>query len=257
METPGGYLKREREMRGIALEDVARAIKLSVKLVEALESNEYDKLPHPVYIKGFIRAYARYLGLDENDAVLRFEVYIRDLEGEKTSPLAAEKEYSHKKAEPSRKPYMIAALSALLGIIVIAIYLMLSSGSSQQKVEKPAERLSSVEPKGSTVAKPPPSEKKAASKPTTATDVAKSSEKEKVSEPVAKPTGEVAELTTTPADTESTPKTPVTKPVTPYTLDVYAKGTTWIKAQIDEEEPFEVLLREGEHIKWKADKVFF
>ncbi len=209
METPGGFLKREREMRGIALEDVARAIKLSTKQLEALEANEYHRLPHPVYVKGFIRAYARYLGLDENDAVLRFEVYLQDTEKEKTPASLPE---AHTVQERSRTAYMVTAISALLGVFIIAMYLILSPGTPAEKQKEP-RRDSPV------------------SRTTTSM---------------------VAEL---PA--EEPGPAPVSKTTTPYTLDIYAKGTTWIKAQIDEKEPFEVLLREGEHVRWRADRVFF
>lgn len=69
MGTFGERLRREREMRGITLEEIAAATKISTRSLSALERQEFDKLPGGVFNKGFVRAYSRFLGLDEEQAV--------------------------------------------------------------------------------------------------------------------------------------------------------------------------------------------
>ena len=78
MESPGEYLKRERELRGVSLQEISEKLRLSVRRLERLEKDDYERLPHPTYVRGFIRSYCRELGLDENDAVLRFEAYLKE-----------------------------------------------------------------------------------------------------------------------------------------------------------------------------------
>lgn len=78
MESPGEYLKRERELRGTSLAAVYEAIRVPKKYLNALEADEYDALPHPTFVKGFIKSYCRHLGLDETEAVLKYEMYIRE-----------------------------------------------------------------------------------------------------------------------------------------------------------------------------------
>ncbi len=65
----GERLQREREMRGITLEEIAEATKIGTRSLRALEEQDFDKLPGGIFNKGFVRAYARYLGLDEEQAV--------------------------------------------------------------------------------------------------------------------------------------------------------------------------------------------
>lgn len=65
----GDRLQREREMRGITLEEIAEATKIGTRSLRALEEQDFDKLPGGIFNKGFVRAYARYLGLDEEQAV--------------------------------------------------------------------------------------------------------------------------------------------------------------------------------------------
>ncbi len=62
-------LKRERELRGITLKQIADETKISVRFLEAVENDRLEAIPGEFYRRSYLRAYARYLGLDENRAV--------------------------------------------------------------------------------------------------------------------------------------------------------------------------------------------
>jgi hypothetical protein len=68
----GEELRREREIRGISLKEIADATKISKRFLEAIESNDHKTLPAPVFTRGFVREYARYLGLNSEDMVNRY-----------------------------------------------------------------------------------------------------------------------------------------------------------------------------------------
>src|SRR3989337_1211574 len=115
MESPGEYLKREREMRGVALKDIANATKIRPGLLSALEKNDFNAMPAAPFVKGFIQAYSKYLGIDVQDALLRYESYMRSLaEGEVTAP-----------QETAAKPAFISQFPPSITAIVIAVTLML------------------------------------------------------------------------------------------------------------------------------------
>ncbi len=61
----GERLKRERELREVTLEEITAATRISSRFLEALENEEWNKLPGGVFNRGFVRSVARYLGLDE------------------------------------------------------------------------------------------------------------------------------------------------------------------------------------------------
>lgn len=72
MESFGARLKREREQRKVTLDDISIATKIAPRFLSALEEEHFDQLPGGIFNKGFVRAYARHLGLDENQAIADF-----------------------------------------------------------------------------------------------------------------------------------------------------------------------------------------
>lgn len=72
METFGAYLKAHREKKGIRLEEIASITKINLYNLELLEAGNFSKLPPEPFIRGFIIAYSKYIGLDPNEAVGRY-----------------------------------------------------------------------------------------------------------------------------------------------------------------------------------------
>jgi len=61
----GEHLRREREMRGVSLEEISASTRISIRFLQAIENEELSKLPGGIFTRSFVRTYARYLGLDE------------------------------------------------------------------------------------------------------------------------------------------------------------------------------------------------
>lgn len=68
----GAELRKAREQRGISIEEVARRTKIGVSTLRALERNQIDRLPGGIFVRGFLRAYAREVALDPEDIVRRY-----------------------------------------------------------------------------------------------------------------------------------------------------------------------------------------
>jgi len=60
----GEALRAARDARGLSLEEAAQDTRISLRFLEALEDEQFDELPAPVYVRGFTRSYANYLGID-------------------------------------------------------------------------------------------------------------------------------------------------------------------------------------------------
>ena len=69
----GESLKQERELRGITLEEISQHTKVHVRFLEAIERDDLDVLPAKAFAKGFLRSYARMIGLDEEQVITNFE----------------------------------------------------------------------------------------------------------------------------------------------------------------------------------------
>ena len=68
----GEALRCERQRRSVSLEDIAQTTKVTVRSLQALESEAFEQLPGGILGKGIVRGYVRCLGLDENEWVARF-----------------------------------------------------------------------------------------------------------------------------------------------------------------------------------------
>ncbi len=69
----GRYLLRERELRGLSLEDVVRVTRLTTAVIESIESGDPVRMPPRGYLVGYLRSYAGAVGLDADDVVLRYQ----------------------------------------------------------------------------------------------------------------------------------------------------------------------------------------
>lgn len=73
MSSFGEKLREEREARGISLDDIAKATKIGTRSLKALEEENFAILPGGIFNKGFVRAYARFLGMNEEEAVAAYQ----------------------------------------------------------------------------------------------------------------------------------------------------------------------------------------
>src|SRR5918993_3828942 len=76
--TIGERLRSAREERGIPLREISDQTRISVHFLEAIETNDYKRLPGGIFNRSFVKAYARYVGYDEKEAVEAYARYVRD-----------------------------------------------------------------------------------------------------------------------------------------------------------------------------------
>jgi cytoskeletal protein RodZ len=261
MESPGEYLKREREIRGVSLEDISNATKVRVGLLTAIERNDFDALPSAPFVKGFIQAYCKYLGLDVQDALLRYEAYIRIAENE----LSATKQKPGAVTQPVIKSGNESSLSySQLSIIAVAVIALLIIGgvyiiskskrqsssapdSSVQQVDASSNFQTRESQTGQRVGREVIAKKAASSLPTK-------------SEAQSNLTHEASASKTSIKKENKDAKNVLSDNVIiekgPLVLIIEATKPTWIKAEIDGMNPFEVSLKQGEKIKWNAKERF-
>jgi cytoskeletal protein RodZ len=74
----GEKLRKQREQRGLALDAISNITKISPRMLRALEEEHFDQLPGGVFNKGFVRAYARQVGLNEEEAITDYLAALRE-----------------------------------------------------------------------------------------------------------------------------------------------------------------------------------
>ena len=113
MASFGENLRRERELRGIDLREMADATKISIRFLQAIEQDRVDILPGGIFPRAFVRQYAKYLGLDAERLVAEF-VYAH---GGETAPRKDARASVRVDQGPPRGLILLAVALGLLGLV--------------------------------------------------------------------------------------------------------------------------------------------
>jgi cytoskeleton protein RodZ len=138
MESIGEFFKQVRETKGLTIDEVAAKTRIRTDFVKALEDGNFAKLPDQVFARGFVRSYARSLGLDEEDAIHRFvqsagAYYDKQDERERLKLRQAEEE---RKRQANRK-----AVAVAIGIAILTLIFLLSREQSSLLVRRSSSDL--------------------------------------------------------------------------------------------------------------------
>jgi cytoskeletal protein RodZ len=116
--TIGEQLRLAREGRGIPLREISDQTRISMHYLEAIESNDYKRLPGGIFNRSFVKAYARYVGYDEKEALEGYTRYMRD-SGEPGEDVITTPYHSkvYTDAPATRSPI----LTVVLAIVILAI----------------------------------------------------------------------------------------------------------------------------------------
>ena len=115
----GSYLRNERELRGIPLEEIADNTKIHMRFLEALENNHYDKLPGEVFVKGYIRSYAKTIGTDVEEILA---IYDESAGKEKKDKIWSEEEQGKRQFRQKQK---FRNFLVWCGVIIAGIFFLI------------------------------------------------------------------------------------------------------------------------------------
>jgi len=154
MTVPGARLSEARQAQGLATGDVARRLKLSVGQVEALEAGRYHDLPGPIFVRGFIRNYAKLVKLDPDELLQAAADSLPQAAARPEMPPS--RDIPFPSATPRRWP-QFAAVGAVVVVGLLAVYEF--GGNDVPGTVATAPALDTP------AAKTPPAKKKPASAP--------------------------------------------------------------------------------------------
>jgi cytoskeleton protein RodZ len=106
----GELLKREREMREVSLNEVTVATRIATRFLQALENEDWAKLPGGAFNRGFVRSIARYLGLNEETLLSEYDLARGENKGTPAPPA------ENRIPSPSKLLVVVAALLILVGV---------------------------------------------------------------------------------------------------------------------------------------------
>jgi len=114
----GEQLRLAREERGIGLREICEQTRISIHYLEAIEANDYKRLPGGIFTRSFIKAYAKCVGYDEREAVEGYTRYLRE-HGESTDDINTTP--MHSKVYTDTPATRSPVLTVVLAILILAI----------------------------------------------------------------------------------------------------------------------------------------
>jgi cytoskeleton protein RodZ len=234
----GPLLRTERERRGLTYEDISERTRVRPQIIQAIEEEDWDRLPSPAFVRGFLRSYARVLSLDVETVLSSYGQKARvetDLLSVKGEPL---------RDRPRRSLFLIWMLAAVVALFVLwKMY-------GPQDSNLPA-RVESGRPAVEETAK---------------------DQAEVVRSPDAKPVAQEPAPTAAPEKPEAAPaetakaeraveRAAVATNPEPMTgahqLSAKINARTWAKIYVDDLDPREYMFQPGQQPKWSVTKGFY
>jgi cytoskeleton protein RodZ len=143
----GGALRAAREKQGLSVQDVANRLKISVKQIEALEADNFDALPEPTIVRGFIRNYAKQLRLNSEPLIDAYTVMVPSSLPYDLTVKSATKMKMTSNDKPKANVYLWLGLGAVLLAAIWIFYQQYIQKPSPIEPTKPvAEAVPQVEP---------------------------------------------------------------------------------------------------------------
>jgi cytoskeleton protein RodZ len=252
----GSLLKEGREKKGLNYEEMAQITKLRAHALEALENEAWHLLPPPVFVKGFIKSYAKALDLEESKLL---DLYHRTVPHD---PASSPQTITPPKRTKKRLFFL---LMVLFGLLAVSFYLWMGKPSSepathQTGIEPPSKILQRIEEKAEPMLLR--DELQAQVRGSEAAPTLKRASTRDL-EPVREDYLEPIQLGKEP-DESVTGKGSSTAPVTvppdateAFVLTGRVHSKTYVKIYVDDKAPKEYMFRPGSRPQWEAKEGFY
>jgi len=251
MDPLGDYLKQAREKKGLSFEQVASQTRIQEHHLQALESEDFANLPAKVFAKGFVRSYAKALGLDEEEALQ----YFLQTSGTFYDQHQPEQPQPHVQVKLEAAPRQGINWNLVFGAIVVlavgAFWYWLPQQQETPIALSEPEAPSPIEPTEEPIL--PITDTQESLVPIKPVELVPTPDPVPI-QPLPK--------AIVPSTAELTPPAPPTQPAEDTTVDgsqtleIEATQLTWVVVQSDQQAPNEALLQPGHRITWKAQKQF-
>jgi len=236
-------LKKVRESKGLTLQEISRATRISHAILGVIETEKFGSLPEPIYTTAFIRKYAEALGVDSEEILYRYSRYLK-----KQEISGNQKGVLKKKSWIKSNHYLFIWGAFTIAIVFFFVFYFFHQDYMEKRVAvkkhvaeeiyedlllKESESVKGEEHAGQAVQESqiPP-------------DVVKKEE------------AAVRQAPDNRAQEKTESETPVTD-AGAYKLTINAKELTWLKIAQDDAGSFEIMLQPGEKLERKAKEKFF
>ncbi|MEW6777601.1 MAG: RodZ domain-containing protein [Bdellovibrionota bacterium] len=223
MESFGRYLRAEREAREITIDDLSRVTKINRQILQAIEADDFQHLPPPVFVRGFVRSVCKAMGIPPEEMIRRFDDFQGTHGGEARPADAATPVAPIVHPDAPKVSASLGPLPFLVGLVILIGGIVA------------AYRL-----------RPEPSRPQAAPSAPSLKSAAPEEPKPEAPAAVVVPAPEAAEAVK--AEEGSAPSSESAAPSAAHTLVVTARETSWVQLTADGERPRDLMLERGKSL---------
>ncbi|MBA3534753.1 MAG: helix-turn-helix domain-containing protein [Ardenticatenales bacterium] len=259
MTNIGVLLRTTREEQGLSLEEVEKGTRIRARFLEALEENDFDSLGGDVYLRGFLRNYATYLGVDPTPLLAELAP-VHSPALPKVTYISQESHYLSEPLQSNPVPFGRIFSMLLIGALVMALAYFIWWQPAAQR-DAFLEQLGTLLPSAGPTAPPTtlpgaPTRTPGSTVVTQTMVIVPFQSPTPVGQPTAVPTASLPPRTPTP-DLNVTPTVPLPTPTAPAPIDgvvvtAQVLSATWVRVVIDaQNQPaVERVLSPGETFEW-------
>ena len=261
MASLGNKFRTARETQGFTLEQMVSRTRIQESHLRALEADSYEQLPERVFAKGFVRAYARLLELNEKECLRLFEecsasFYQKEQEGEGLRNMFLRKEDLQKKSASGAMVVVLVGGLLLLGGMMLLQQQSPSRSILSRFSQRPVEPRDGVALKPGRANEVVEDRRSSASAPQDGASGVANTEPDLETEAGGPSAVDDGASTPSALAPDPAPASTTDSEDGPLVLEIRTLETTWVVVRSDEKEPREALLQVGETVRWKARERF-
>ncbi len=218
----GAILRKKREEHAYTLEHISEITRITLTCLRNIEEGNLNALPGLVFVRGFIRNYAKLLGLESDWMIEALNQTYSDRTQSSTIPDQT-KSYNPL-AQPksnNTKPLILVGALVIISLVAFLVYWQSKPMNSYSGISNEVETIQAIDTKSS----------------------------------AQEATGETLEAQIE-ESTAELPMAPVKQEISPLTLTLVAMDNDWIHLTIDDQEPFDLRLKKGEKYDWPANEEY-
>lgn len=141
LESLGAYLKKSREEKNVSIEQVAYATRISLKMLRALEEDDHTVLPAPTFVRGYLQAYAKYVRIDTQDLLLRYQHHLATAPDTKKGAIKSHYLYVRERYQEKRQLVLVIVLFATMLSVAGTYFLLKAKRERNKALAKQAEQI--------------------------------------------------------------------------------------------------------------------
>lgn len=140
-ESLGAFLKTKREESNVSIEQVAYATRISLKMLRALEEDDHRALPAPTFVRGYLQAYAKYVRMDTQDLLLRYQHHLATAPDSKKGAIKSHYLYVRERYQEKRRLVLVLVLFVAMLAVAGTYFALKHKREKNKELARQAEQF--------------------------------------------------------------------------------------------------------------------